>query len=492
MRPLAPSFAGFDRRWIRSDVVAGLTVWAVLVPESLAYATIAGVPPVVGLYAAVPALALYALLGSSRHLVVSPMSATAALSLSVVAAVATDPTDPAQVLALTTALALATGLVALVAGGLRLGFLAAFISEPVLKGFIIGLALTIMIGQLPALFGVEKGSGNFFEKAWDLIQNLGDAELLATTVGIGSLLLLLGLRRWLPIVPGSLVVALGSIALVTVLNLEDDGLAIVGHIDSGLPSLGLPDVSGDAFVDLLGASVGRHAGGLRRGPRRREDVRRQGGLRHRRQQGAARAGRRQRRLRAGQRHGGQRQSLQDRRQRLCRREVAALPADRRRPHPRHPALPDRHLREAAGGDAGRHRGRRRRRARRHRVAAPAVAGADRPAGPDLPGDQPSGLRRRDHRDARGARSSTPSPAWSSGSASRCSCCSPAPPARTWPCSRRSRRPVPGSTPVRRGSTPSATPTSSRWPACSSYASRRRWSSATRSTCGTGSARSSAR
>ena len=255
MRRLAPSFAGFDRRWIRSDVVAGLTVWAVLVPESLAYATIAGVPPVVGLYAAVPALALYALLGSSRHLVVSPMSATAALSLSVVAAVATDPTDPAQVLALTTALALATGLVALAAGGLRLGFLAAFISEPVLKGFIIGLALTIMIGQLPALFGVEKGSGNFFEKAWDLIQSLGDAELLATTVGVGSLLLLLALRRWLPIVPGSLVVALGSIALVTVLDLEDDGLAIVGHIDSGLPSLGLPDVSGDAFIDLLGASV---------------------------------------------------------------------------------------------------------------------------------------------------------------------------------------------------------------------------------------------
>ena len=102
-----------------------------------------------------------------------------------------------------------------------------------LKGFIIGLALTIMVGQLPALFGVEKGSGNFFEKAWDLIQDLGDAELLATTVGIGSLLLLLGLRRWLPIVPGSLVVALGSIALVTVLDLEDDGLAIVGHIDSG-------------------------------------------------------------------------------------------------------------------------------------------------------------------------------------------------------------------------------------------------------------------
>ncbi len=253
---LAPSFAGFDRRWIRGDIVAGLTVWAVLVPESLAYATIAGVPPVVGLYAAVPALALYALLGSSRHLVVSPMSATAALSLSVVAAVATDTTDPAEMVALTTALALATGMVALIAGGLRLGFLAAFISEPVLKGFIIGLALTIMIGQLPSLIGVPKGSGDFFEKTWDLLQSLGDAELLATTVGVGSLVLLLVLRRWLPIVPGSLVVALGSIALVSLLDLDDRGLDIVGHIDAGLPSLGLPDVSGRDFLNLLGGAVG--------------------------------------------------------------------------------------------------------------------------------------------------------------------------------------------------------------------------------------------
>src|SRR4029079_10657287 len=126
-RLLAPSFAAFDRAAIRPDLVAGLTVWAVLVPESLSYAPIAGVPPVVGLYAAMPALVLYALVGSSRHLVVAPMSATAALSLGVVSTVTADA---GEFVVLTAALALATGVAALLAGVLRLGFLAAFISEP--------------------------------------------------------------------------------------------------------------------------------------------------------------------------------------------------------------------------------------------------------------------------------------------------------------------------------------------------------------------------
>ena len=223
---VGPSFRGtgrYDAGTARRDVIAGLTVWAVLVPESLAYATIAGVSPVVGLYAAVPALVLYALVGSSRHLVVGPMSATAALSIGVVADVAGANPSAAEFAALTTGLALATGIAAIAAGALRLGFLAAFISEPVLKGFIIGLALTIMIGQLPALVGVDKGSGNFFEKTWDLVSHLGDADLLTVAVGVGSLVALLVLRRWLPLVPGSLVVALAGIGLVAVLDLADRG-----------------------------------------------------------------------------------------------------------------------------------------------------------------------------------------------------------------------------------------------------------------------------
>jgi SulP family sulfate permease len=251
-RAFAPSFVGFRREWIRSDVLAGLTVWAVLVPESLAYATIAGVPPVVGLYAAVPALVLYAVVGSSRHLVVSPMSATAALSAGVVATIG----GSGDVVALTTGLALATGLMALAAGLLRLGFLAAFISEPVLKGFIIGLALTIMIGQVPDLLGTSKGSGNFFEKAWHVVTHLDEADALTLVVGLVSLAALVLLGRLVPMLPASLAVALGGIAVAWLFGLDDHGLAVVGHIDSGLPALGLPDVSGDQFLDLLGAAVG--------------------------------------------------------------------------------------------------------------------------------------------------------------------------------------------------------------------------------------------
>ena len=129
--PIFRSLAGYDRGWLRGDLIAGLTVWAVLVPEALAYASIAGVSPVVGLYAAPPALILYAAFGSSRHLVVGPMSATAALSAAAVADLATGPDE---VLAFTGVLALVTGVLAAAAGLLRLGFLANFISEPVLKG----------------------------------------------------------------------------------------------------------------------------------------------------------------------------------------------------------------------------------------------------------------------------------------------------------------------------------------------------------------------
>src|SRR4249919_2960680 len=123
-----PSLRGYRRAWLSRDLVAGLTVWAVLVPEALAYATIAGVSPVVGLYAAPPALVLYALFGSSRQLVVGPMAATAALSAAAVADLATG--GPEQFAAFTAMLALVTGVLALLAGLLRLGFLAAFISEP--------------------------------------------------------------------------------------------------------------------------------------------------------------------------------------------------------------------------------------------------------------------------------------------------------------------------------------------------------------------------
>jgi high affinity sulfate transporter 1 len=253
--PVFRSLAPYDRTWLRGDVVAGLTVWAVLVPEALAYATIAGVSPVVGLYAAPPALLLYAMFGSSRHLVVGPMSATAALSAAAVADLTTG--GPDDVLAFTGVLALTTGVLALLAGLLRLGFLANFISEPVLKGFIIGLALTIVIGQVPGLIGIEKGEGNFFEKLWDVVGDIGDAHGWTVVVGATSLVVVLGLRRWLPVVPGSLVAVVLGIAAVMLFELDEEGVEIVGSIDRGLPRVGLPVDRGlDDYLAATAAAAG--------------------------------------------------------------------------------------------------------------------------------------------------------------------------------------------------------------------------------------------
>jgi high affinity sulfate transporter 1 len=248
------SLGGYRRAWIGGDLVAGLTVWAVLVPEALAYATIAGVSPVVGLYAAPPALVFYAAFGSSRHLVVGPMSATAALSASTVAQFVAP--GAGAFAAMTTALALATGAVALIAGLARLGFLANFISEPVLKGFIVGLALTIIIGQVPSLLGIEKGSGDFFAKLWDVVTNLGTANGATVVVGVLSLALVLGLRRVAPAVPASLVAVILGVLAVQAFSLDAHGVDIVGTIKSGLPSVGLPDVSTADFGDLVGPAIG--------------------------------------------------------------------------------------------------------------------------------------------------------------------------------------------------------------------------------------------
>jgi sulfate permease, SulP family len=250
VRPFS-SLLPYRGEWLRGDVIAGLTVWAVLVPEALAYASIAGVSPVVGLYAAPGALILYAALGSSRHLVTGPMAATAALSAAVVGDVAAGGSD--EFVQLTVVLALCVGLASVIAGVLRLGFLASFISEPVLKGFIIGLALTIIVGQVPKLLGIESGDGDFFEKLWAFLGDLGSADALTLVVGVGSLALVLVLKRVAPAVPGSLVVVLLGILLVELFDLDVD---IVGDIDGGLPSLGLPDADAGDYGALAGGAIG--------------------------------------------------------------------------------------------------------------------------------------------------------------------------------------------------------------------------------------------
>jgi sulfate permease, SulP family len=247
------SLRGYRRGWLRADLVAGLAVWAVLVPESLAYAVLAGVPPVVGLWAAPAALVLYAALGSSRHLVVGPMSASAALSGVVVGGLTADA---GRVAALTAGVALVTGLISIGAGLLRLGFLAGFVSQPVLKGFIIGLALTIVAGQLPKLFGLERVDGVFFEKLWGLSTELGKTNGWAVVIGVGSLVLLLLLRRFVPLVPAAMVTVLAGVLASVLLDLPTRGVAVVGSIASGLPPFGLPELRLADYASVVAGAVG--------------------------------------------------------------------------------------------------------------------------------------------------------------------------------------------------------------------------------------------
>jgi len=157
---------------------------------------------------------------------------------------------------MTSALAITVGIAALVAAVLRLGFLANFISEPVLKGFIVGLALTIMVGQLPKLVGVEGTDGDFFEQLWGFITDLGGTSGTTLAVGGGSLALVLVLRRVAPVVPGSLVAVALGIAAGQVFSLDDHWVAIVGSIESGLPNFGFPDVSFGQLGELAAASIG--------------------------------------------------------------------------------------------------------------------------------------------------------------------------------------------------------------------------------------------
>ncbi len=190
----------------------------------------------VGLYAAPGALILYAAFGSSRALVVGPMAATAALSAATVGDLVAHSSG--DFLAFTTGLAITTGIAAAAAGILRLGFLANFISEPVLKGFIVGLALTIIIGQVPKLFGIDGGEGDFFRKTVETVGNLGETSGITILVGGLSLALVLALKRINTAIPASLVAVALGVAAVKIFSLDDHGLAIVGHVDSGLPSLG--------------------------------------------------------------------------------------------------------------------------------------------------------------------------------------------------------------------------------------------------------------
>lgn len=235
------------------DALAGLTLWVVMVPEAMAYATIAGVAPVVGLYAAVAALVAYAALGQAPKVVVGPMAATAALSGAMLGAL--GPANTAEAVALTAGLAIVAGVVALLAGLLRLGFVVAMISRPVLKGFVVGLSLAVVWGQLPVLLGAEHASGGFFE----VLRMWGDVgawfNVVSAAIGVGALVVMLGLRGVAPRVPGAIVAVLLSIGLAWALGLNLEGVVMVGALARTPPEVGWPALSAMRWQELIGPAL---------------------------------------------------------------------------------------------------------------------------------------------------------------------------------------------------------------------------------------------
>ena len=186
--PILDWLPTYRRKWLLPDFFAGIALWAVMVPEGMAYAGIVGVPPIMGLYTIVPALLAYALLGTSRQLVVGPDTATGLISALTVGAIATQGT--ADFNTLTSTLAILIGAFFFSFGIMRMGWVASFISTPVMRGFIEGLVYVTIIGQVPHLLGISGASGNFFTKLWHVLQHLSDVSVGPALTGILSLSLI--------------------------------------------------------------------------------------------------------------------------------------------------------------------------------------------------------------------------------------------------------------------------------------------------------------
>ncbi len=246
---LAPSWLGRAKSSWPLDAIAGITLWGLTVPEAMAYAGLAGVPPQAGIYTVMIALPLYAFLGSSRQLVASATSATAATTAGVIAAVSMKPED-----AIVT-ITIATAIVFLITAALHLDFIVRFISKPVNEGFIMGLAVFIAIGQMPKLLGVDKPDGNTFMVLWGMLGELGSLNWATVMMGFGGLALLVVMGKLAPKIPAGLVVLGGAIAISTLMDLADNyNVDTVGEVPKGLPSLQFPTLgAGDLLVVIAGA-----------------------------------------------------------------------------------------------------------------------------------------------------------------------------------------------------------------------------------------------
>ncbi len=251
--PILTSLRGYRRAWLPRDLTAGALIVALAIPLSMGMAELAGMPPVAGLYSCILPLVAYAFFGSSPQLVVALDASTAAMLGAAVAPLAGG--DPLRYAALAGGLTLLVGIVLLAAGAARLGLIADFLSEPVLLGYQAGLALVVAAGQLPRLLGVTVQADTTLGQYWELLAGLGGAQPWSAALGIAALLIVLLTRRLWPVVPGALVALVLGAAVVYAFDLESAGVAVLGEIPSGLPPLGVPDVSWGDLRQLLPAAA---------------------------------------------------------------------------------------------------------------------------------------------------------------------------------------------------------------------------------------------
>ena len=255
-RGLSPS--SYRRAWLPRDLIAGIVLSTLLVPQGMAYAELAGLPPITGLYTSVLCLLGYAVFGPSRILVLGPDSSLGPMIAATILPLAGADGDPKRAIALASMLAIIVGAIMTVAAVAKLGFIADLISKPTMIGYMNGLALTILVGQLPKLFGFKVEADGFLGELTGFIKGLahGEAVAAAAAVGIAGIAVILVLQRWLPKVPAVLIMVVLAIASTTVFKLADHGVSLVGVLPKGFPPLTIPDVHVADLWLLFGGALG--------------------------------------------------------------------------------------------------------------------------------------------------------------------------------------------------------------------------------------------
>ena len=236
------SLRGYKRAWLVSDVVAGATLAAVAIPETMGYTSIAQTPVVTGLYTVIFPTVMFALLGASRLLVAGADSAPAAILAAGLGAAAIAGVTPnsAEWLAYTSFIALICGVLLLIARVFRLGFLGDFLSASVLIGFLTGVGVQVFTGQIPDMLGIPKGSGSWLSQQWHLIASLGDLNWATFAFATATLVIIVGFKRFAPRVPGAIIAVVLLIAVSVLTGASTRGVAVVGAVQGGFPPIGLP------------------------------------------------------------------------------------------------------------------------------------------------------------------------------------------------------------------------------------------------------------